>query len=233
MTKNKIFIPLFLNISIVAGLIFFSYQIKSNLVLPEINIDPEKDEINFHEDFYKVVNLGQKRMISSLLWTHTMLFGDAKHVQWKKGEVSWMYHRFNTISLIDPLFYENYLFGGKYLNIVKYDVYGSESLLKKGIRTYPDSIDIGFQLGFNLIFDQKKKKDGLSIWRKFLNHSEIKEKYALLPYLISRFLEKNSEKVYIDILKFQYNKLPSDSPLKEFYLQKIKKARRKSSGFSN
>ena len=227
MRKNKTILHSFFNVVTITTLVFLSSVIKNHLDLPELKIDPEKDEINFHEDFYKVINLGQKRMISSLLWTHTMLFSDHSHVDWKNGEISWMYHRFNTISLIDSSFYENYLFGGKYLNIVKYDLYGSEILLQKGLRKFNDSIDIGFQLGFNLIFDQKKKDLGINIWKRFLNHKKIKTEYSLMPFAISKVLKSNDDKeTYIEILKAQYNQLPDESPLKEFYLKQIKKAQR-------
>ena len=112
MTKNKNILSTLSVYSGIFFLFFITAYIKKDINLPKLIVDPEKDEINFHEDFYKVVNLGQKRMISSLLWTHTLLFGDLNHIE-DKNSFSWMFYRFKGISLIDPLFYENYFLGGQ------------------------------------------------------------------------------------------------------------------------
>ena len=154
MTKNKIPLSLFLNTFVIIGLIISSSVIKNNIKLPELKIDPELDEINFHEDFYKVINLGQKRMISSFLWTHTLLFGDLEHIK-EKHNFSWMYYRFNGISLIDPMFYENYFLGGQYIGVVKDDVLGSTKLFKRGLDKFPLDIELNFNLGFNYLFYTK------------------------------------------------------------------------------
>ena len=67
-------------------------------------------------------------MISSLLWTHTLLFSDYEH--YKNDDLdSWMYLRFNTITDLDPRMYEAYNYGGQYLSIVKDDVFGAKKFI--------------------------------------------------------------------------------------------------------
>ena len=82
--------------------LFCAFSLKREK-LPKINVSSEETEINFKEEFYQIFNLGQKRFISSFIWSHTILFSDLEHVKTKTGP-SWMYHRLNAISLIDKYF---------------------------------------------------------------------------------------------------------------------------------
>tara|TARA_B100000925_G_scaffold290553_1_gene276044 strand:+ start:2249 stop:2923 length:675 start_codon:yes stop_codon:yes gene_type:complete len=222
MIKNKIPISIFLNMFVIVGLIIVSSSIKNNIKLPELKIDPELDEINFHEDFYKVVNIGQKRMISSLLWTHTLLFGDIEHIK-KKDSFSWMYYRFNGISLIDPLFYENYFLGGQYIGVVKDDVLGSTKLFKRGLDKFPLDIELNFNLGFNYLFYTKEIEKGVVYWKKILAMDNISEKKPLLPIRIINFLKNKEDKLWsVSILKDLAEK-NKGTPIGDAYKRKLKK----------
>ena len=222
MTKNKIPLSLFLNIFIIAGLIILSSSIKNNIKLPELKIDPELDEINFHEDFYKVVNLGQKRMISSLLWTHTLLFGDTEHIK-EKNSFSWMYYRFNGISLIDPLFYENYFLGGQYIGVVKDDVLGSTKLFTKGLDKFPLDIELNFNLGFNYLFYTKEIEKGVVFWKKILAMDNISEKKPLLPIRIISFLKNKDDKHWSINISKDLAEKNKGTPIGDAYKKKILK----------
>ena len=220
MTKNKTFLFLFLNTLVITGLISISSNIKNTIKLPELKIDPELDEINFHEDFYKVINLGQKRMISSLLWTNTLLFGDLEHIK-EKNSFSWMYYRFNGISLIDPMFYENYFLGGQYIGVVKDDVIGSTKLFKRGISKFPIDIELNFNLGFNYLFYTKEVDKGLVYWKKILAMDNISEKKPLLPIKIISFLKNRDDKQWsLNILKDLAEK-NIGTPIGDAYKKKI------------
>ncbi len=222
MIKNKIPISIFLNMFVIVGLIIVSSSIKNNIKLPELKIDPELDEINFHEDFYKVVNIGQKRMISSLLWTHTLLFGDIEHIK-KKDSFSWMYYRFYGISLIDPLFYENYFLGGQYIGVVKDDVLGSTKLFKRGLDKFPLDIELNFNLGFNYLFYTKEIEKGVVYWKKILAMDNISEKKPLLPIRIINFLKNKEDKLWsVSILKDLAEK-NKGTPIGDAYKRKLKK----------
>ena len=201
MTKNKNILSTLSVYSGIFFLFFITAYIKNDIKLPELLIDPEKDEINFHEDFYKVVNLGQKRMISSLLWTHTLLFGDLNHIK-DKNSFSWMFYRFKGISLIDPLFYENYFLGGQYLGVVKDDVKGSNFLFHRGLKLFPNDLELNFNLGFNYLFYEKNTKKGIIYWKKILQNADISKTKPLLPIRIMGFLKNQNDKKWgIEILK--------------------------------
>ena len=225
MTKNKTILRFFLNTGVILTLVFASNEFKRLHQKPTIKIDPEYDEINFDEDFYKVINLGQKRMISSLLWTHTLLFGDTEHLD-NKNRYSWMYYRFNSISLIDPYFYENYFLGGQYIGVVKDDVPGSIIIFKKGLDNYPNDIELNFNLGFNYLFFSKERNKGLKYWKKLLAMPNISEKKPLLPIRIMAFLKNQEDKQWsLNILKDLAVK-NKGTPIGDAYELKIKNLNR-------
>ena len=222
MTKNKnIFHHIFFLIGFI-GLLSLSIFFKNDLQLKKFYIDPEIDEINFHEDFYKIVNLGQKRMISSLIWSHTLLFGDTEHIK-EKSKYSWMFHRFNSISLIDPLFYENYFLGGQYLGVVKDDVFGSNRIFTKGLDRFPMDIELNFNLGFNYIFYNKNIPRGIKYWKNILSVPNIDNIKPLLPIRIMDFLKNKKDKIWsINILKDLAEK-NKGTPIGDAYENKLKK----------
>ncbi|MAW07472.1 MAG: hypothetical protein CME61_04230 [Halobacteriovoraceae bacterium] len=221
MTKNKnIFHHIFFYTGFVT-LLSLTIFFKSDLKLKKFYIDPDLDEINFHEDFYKVVNLGQKRMISSLIWSHTLLFGDTEHIK-EKNRFSWMFHRFNSISLIDPLFYENYFLGGQYLGVVKDDVLGSNRIFTKGLKNFPLDVELNFNLGFNHLFYNKDVNTGIKYWKRILAVKDIEKLKPLLPIRIMSFLKNREDRDWsLNILKdlAQKNK---GTPIGDAYEKKLK-----------
>ena len=126
-TNNKV--PLMGLLSILFFLIY-SWNLKKNNPRPIIKVSEQNSQINFNKNALKVLSLGQARLISSIIWVQTLMESDLEH--YKNNDLnSWMYLRFDSITQLDPLFYEAYLWGGIYLSIVKDDAYGAKSLYQK------------------------------------------------------------------------------------------------------
>ncbi len=151
---------------LVAGLFLSTaFFISKNNEKPAVFVSSQQSAININENFWIYFNLGQKRMLSSLYWVATILESDVVHYK-NRDLNSWMFIRFNTISLIDPKFYENYSFGGPYLSIVKDDLAGADILYTKGLKNYPDDYSLLLNSGFHYYFEQKNPDKAFPIWSK-------------------------------------------------------------------
>jgi tetratricopeptide (TPR) repeat protein len=136
---------------------------------PDIIVSKEDSAKNINRDFLKLFSSGHKRIISSSLWVLTLLEADEEHYQKKDGN-SWMYYRFMSIADMEPLFYENYLFGGMFLSIIKDDVSGAADLYERGLVYYPDDYRLNYNAGFNYYFEMGNFEKGLPKLEKILNH---------------------------------------------------------------
>ncbi len=125
--------------------------------------------ININKNFLVFLSAGNKRLFTDLLWVQTLLESDMDHYTGKDLN-SWMYVRFNTISDLDPNFYENYLWGGQYLAIVKDDLIGAVALMEKGVAKFPEDYRLNYNLGFTYYFELNEYEKGLTLLDKIKNH---------------------------------------------------------------
>jgi len=203
---------------IIMALLFFSNQIRQDLKKPLLNISKEESSYTIDKTFLKLFSLGNKRLVSSYLWVYTLLESDNEHYN-KKDSNSWMFIRHNTIAEIDPLFYENYLYGGIYLSIVKDDVSGAAIIYEKGLVEYPNDYNLLLNTAFNYYFEMNELEKGYEKFRILKDHPDTLEKHPFLISLIARigsklgkledsyqmllFLDKST---HGQILKDQYKK---------------------------
>lgn len=160
----------------------------------------------------KLGSLGNKRLISSILWTQTLLEADIDHYKGKAYD-NWLYLRFRTISELDPKFYENYIWGGMYLAIIKDDVLGGIDVLERGLKYYPDDFKLNYNAGFNYYFELGDFKKGLEKLEKIVNH---KDSYPGLPFIVNKLRFETSGN-YDATLSFLYQRysMTNDPVLKE------------------
>jgi hypothetical protein len=154
---------------------------------PPLFISKQQSSVNFQNNFWEYFSLGQKRLASSIMWISTILESDIDHYK-KRDLNSWMFLRFNTISFLEPKFYENYAFGGVYLSIIKDDLPGASIIYDKGLSYYPEI---------------QNMEKAFPIYKKLVTFKNIS------PIVISTFarLEKNNgsaEDAY-KILTERYN----------------------------
>lgn len=150
--------------------------------LPKIIVDKQDSALNINENFLDIFSIGNKRLLSSMLWISTLLEADTQH--YKGNDLnSWLFIRFNSISRLDPLFLENYTFGGQYLSIIKDDVLGGEHILKNGFKYYPNNYTLTFALAFLNVFEKGDYEQGLKFY-------ELLEKFPQAPRNVKSLIHK-------------------------------------------
>lgn len=194
------------------GFAFISFS--GSLVLhqysapPVLEVARQQTAINLHHDFLKVFALGNKRLISNMLWIQTLLSSDETHYRGKKL-ASWMYLRFLTISDLDPRFYENYLWGGIYLSIIKDDLYGAADIFERGLEKFPNDYRLNFTAGFNYYFEMGEYQKGLE---KLITIENDPQAPMGLKFIINklRFESTSDYENTLNFLMYQYENTQSD-----------------------
>jgi tetratricopeptide (TPR) repeat protein len=130
---------------------------------PEIRISKQESALNLSQELLGITALGNQRLLASVLWIQTLLETDHEHYT-RRDLGSWMYLRFRTISRLDPRFYENYLWGGMFLSIIKDDLEGAADIFERGLKYYPQDFGLNYAAGFNYYFEMGEFDRGL---RKF------------------------------------------------------------------
>ena len=140
--------------------------------MPKIDLEMQDKAININQDALRILSLGNKRLISSLMWVQTLMQSD--EVQYKANDrKNWMYLRFKTIASLDPLFYHNYLWGGMYLSIIKDDMMAAADIFDLGLQHYPDDYELNYRQGFNYYFELGEFEKGLSYLSKIENNPKM------------------------------------------------------------
>lgn len=148
---------------------------------PIILVSKQQSAYNLEPAIVDFFSLGYKRFIVAIVWISTIIESDHEHYRLKDSN-SWMFLRFNLISTLDPKFYENYVFGGQYLSIIKDDDIGARIIFEKGLLNYPNSYDLLLHASFHFMFELNDKEKAIPIYRKLLNFEktpkQIKSIYA-------------------------------------------------------
>lgn len=143
-------IPVFISFALFS----LAYEINIKNEKPLMFVSAQENTTNLNASLFSYINLGLKRLISSTLWISTILESDIEHYK-KKDLNSWMFLRFNSISELEPNFYENYSFGGVYLSIVKDDLDGASVIFNKGLIRYPTNFSLLRDASFHFFFEAK------------------------------------------------------------------------------
>lgn len=136
---------------------------------PVIELTKQETAININNNFLQFLHLGNKRLITDVLWIQTLLESDNDHYK-KRDLNSWMFLRFNSIALLDPKFYENYLYGGQFLSIIKDDLEGAEVIYDKGLRHYPEDYALNYNAGFLNYYELGNHNKGIELLDKVVDH---------------------------------------------------------------
>lgn len=210
--KSKNIIPLFFIIGFYGIAIF----INKDLSRPKIEISKQDSALNFNTQFLKFISMGNRRFFADIIWVQTLLASDEVHYK-KKDLNSWMYIRFNNVAELDPFFYQNYLWGGIYLSIVKDDRLGAAEIFERGLKYYSDDFGLNYNAGFNYYAQLENYQRAYELFSKIQYH---KNAPPFLPTLTAKIKFQTSFDYdgTIAILLEQYNSI-KDPYLKD----KIKK----------
>jgi hypothetical protein len=200
----------YFGLTLAAALLGASGYIGKSTEKPYIFIPKQEKSLNVNSDFLTHFNLGLKSFISSTLWVSTILESDHDHYK-KKDLNSWMFLRFNTISIIDPNFYENYAFGGPYLSIIKDDLEGASIIYDKGLLHFPDDFNLLRDSGFHYYFEIGDYEKALRSYSELKAHPKTSiQMLTTLARLESR--EGNLDDAYF-LLTLQHNKIKEKNTL--------------------
>lgn len=191
------------------GLLLLIVQFKLSSVdkKPQIVISKQQSALLLNDDFLNYINLGQKRLISSIIWIETLMESDLEHYT-NNDLNSWMFLRFSSLTKIDPHFYEVYRYGGLYLSIVKDDAIGADIIYKRGLKIFPNDYQLNMNFAFNSYFELGNVDNAIIGYEKALKAYPKKNTY--LPTLLLKLKTKQrgvvDETIYSSLLA-QYNKL--------------------------
>lgn len=150
-------------------LIVLSGAINIHYKKPFLKVSKQETAININKDLLRYISAGNKRLMTDLLWIQTLIESDLDHYN-AKDLNNWLFLRFNTISTLDPRFYENYLFGGQFLAIAKDDLDGANEIYRKGIKYYPNDYQLNYHAGFLNYYEIGDFKQGLQYLEKIKDH---------------------------------------------------------------
>lgn len=209
----------FLQASILCSLFFISQGFLGRQIqLPLLKLSQQDKALNFNKKLYQLLSLGQNRLISSILWVKTLIDSDIEHYQ-KDDLNSWMYHRFDTITTLDPKFKEAYLYGGQYLSIVKDDEIGAKEIYERGVKVYPKDFLLNFNTGFHYLFELGDYAKAYQYFLPLVDHPQAPK---LLAGLVSKLkLAQGDYDASFEILLKAYQNTPKDSPLKKYYEDRL------------
>lgn len=166
------------------GIIFFLIAgiVNQRSLMPILELPKQETAINVNKDLIVFLSAGNKRLLTDLIWVQTLLESDLEHYG-KRDLNSWMYIRFSTIATLDPLFYENYFWGGQFLSIVKDDLIGSAKLMERGLKSFPDDYQLNYNLGFTYYYELGDYRKGLGYLEKVQNHPKAP---TFIPSLVMK-----------------------------------------------
>jgi len=196
------------------SLSFFGLSVFLNQRLdkPSVYVSKQQLATNPREDFLTLVSFGNKRLISDAMWIHTLLESDEEKYE-KKDLNDWMYLRFRTISELDPKFYENYLFGGIYLSIIKDDTSGAALIYEAGLKQFPIDYRLNYNAGFNYYFEMGDFERG---FEKLVKLEHMEQTPMSIRFIINKLrLQQTND--YDAAMAFLQERLKDvkDGPLKD------------------
>lgn len=184
--------------------LFTSFYIGRYTEKPFIFVPKQENSLNINNKFLTHFHMGLKRLISSSLWVATIIESDTEN--YKNDDLnSWMFIRFNTISILEPLFYENYAFAGPYLSIIKNDLQGASVLYDNGLAHYPDDFTLLRDSGFHYYFEVG------DFVKAFASYSKLRYNPKASPLLLSILarleMGRGNNEDAFNLLANQYEKI--------------------------
>ena len=161
--------------------------------------------------------------MASTLWIITMIESDIDHYK-QKDRNSWMFHRFNTITDLNKHFYQAYRVGGIYLSVIKDDIWGAKEIYEKGLKFFPDDIQLNYNFGFHAHTELKDYPLAIKLYEKVLADPKSLVRYQYsLPSIIAKLKVGNGDPK--DAIRWLYEmkeKFKDNKILQERFNEKIR-----------
>lgn len=196
-------------------LLTLSSIVNKRVQKPLLKISSQESKTNLDYSAFKFFNLGNKRLLASLIWVDTLMDSDTEHYKKNDGN-SWMFHRFYTISLLDPYFLQLYQYGGPYLSVIKDDIEGATKLYARGLSYYSDDYYLNFNSGYHYYFEEGDNARAIKLLKKVVGDPRAP---TFLPSLIAKMEAESGDLLTaMGIVKAAYDQAPDGTALKDkFY----------------
>jgi tetratricopeptide (TPR) repeat protein len=183
--------------------VFFLLSIYLNHITepPTIEVSKQDSALNIKNTYLKLFALGNKRLITNILWIQTLLESDLEHYS-KRDLNSWMYLRFSAIADLEPNFYQNYYYGGLFLGIVKDDLEGAIDIYERGLKIFPQDYKLRYNAGFTYYFEMGDLKKGYYHLRQVLDHPDAP---SFLKFIINKLKFENDRDFESAISLLEFN----------------------------
>lgn len=195
-----------------------NFVINWRILKPSVKISKQDQKVTLNKDIVDILSFGNRRFVSSIYWIETLMDSDLKH--YKGSDLgNWMFNRFDTITSLDPLFYEAYLFGGIYLSIVKDDENGAKVIYERGLKVFPNDLDLLYNAGFNDFFELDDTKSALMKFDKISASPDGVLKYPFIVSLAKKIKVDEGvslEEIYPMFLE-DYKRIKGNSFAESFY----------------
>ena len=213
--KMTFFLKKYLLIVVSFMCFFICHKLNISFKKPKPYISREDSALNMNYNFLHIFSMGQKRIISGLLWIHTLMTSDIEHYK-KKSLNSWMYLRFKTIASLTPRFYKNYLFGGQYLSVIKDDIKGASDIYERGLKIFKDDFWLNFYGAAHYYFEENDVDKAVYHYEIIKDHEITRERMPFIRSLVARikFVNKNKEAAY-KLMKATWENTPDHSSIKK------------------
>lgn len=172
--------------------------IHQSMIKPTPKISKQDTALNINKDLLVFLSAGNKRFLTDLLWVQTLIESDLDHYA-NKDLNSWMYVRFRTIAELDPMFYQNYVWGGQYLSIVKDDLLGAVALLSMGLEHFPDDYRILSMIGFIYYFELGDYTQGLAFMERIQFHPKAPPYFPTIVMKLKAELGQSLDSILLGI----------------------------------
>lgn len=199
-----------------AGLIV-AIQLKIDRIRPSTQ---RIEELRFlpSSSFLRVASLGYREFAADLLWLKAVQFVSGKD-QTGKG-YDWLYHVLDTVTDLDPKFYDSYWLGAMSLSVLGDRPDQSVLLLRKGTAEITNRWELYFYLGFDYYYFLNDFKNAAISMEKA---SVLPGRPAFLPPLTARlYAEAQSPTTGLNFIQGVYT--TTQDPEIRRQLEKIGKA---------
>jgi len=118
-----------------------SFSLSAFFYSPQKLGKKKSDSFILNPFLFNFIHFGERELTGSLIWADTFLKADLTRY---KTTRNWITSRFQSVSVLSPWLFKNYLYGGQYLSVITDELIGAESVYSKGLHYYPSDGFLNF-----------------------------------------------------------------------------------------
>ncbi len=154
------------------------------------------------------------KSLASFVWIKTILDSDDHHH--KDKDKPWEFYRFQLISDLYPLFFENYEFSPLFLSVVRNHPDSASILFDKGIHYFPNKTNLNLFAAYHFLSERNDKDKAYKILNRIMEENKNLNSMAT-----SIYYSLKSKKMSKKFLSREILNRVKDPILRKFILKKI------------